>query len=227
MNDYVKGLEAVFYANQNLKYAESMKKYMQNNFEFIGLQKPLRASLQKPFLERHNLPEIQSIPEIILFLWQLPEREFQYFALALLEKFLAIAPRNFIELFETLILTKSWWDTVDMLASKFVGTIFFNDIALRKQYLEKWDSSDNLWIKRTCLLFQLNFKEKTDTELLETLIHKMIPSPEFFINKAIGWILREYSKTNSSWVIAFVENTNLANLSRREALKWLTNQGKI
>jgi 3-methyladenine DNA glycosylase AlkD len=82
-------------------------------------------------------------------------------------------------------------------------------------------NSGNMWLQRTALLFQLKYKKATDVNLLSDYILRLQGSKEFFINKAIGWILREYSKTDPDWVIQFVQNNNLANLSRREALKWI------
>ncbi len=81
--------------------------------------------------------------------------------------------------------------------------------------------SGNMWLQRTALLFQLKYKKATDTKLLTDYILKLQGSKEFFINKAIGWILREYSKTESDWVIEFVKKHQLAPLSHKEALKWL------
>ncbi len=111
---------------------------MKNKFSFLGLQKPLRAELQKPFLQKEKLPEMTVLPEVILHFWNLPEREFQYFALDLLEKYIPQSPLEFIELYETLLMTKSWWDTVDIIAAKFVGNIFLRDVLIRREYLRKW-----------------------------------------------------------------------------------------
>ena len=85
-------------------------------------------------------------------------------------------------------------------------------------------SSGNIWLQRTCLLFQLSYRSETDVDLLVKLIGELNGSKEFFINKAIGWILREYSKTDAEFVINYVDSIDLAPLSRREALKWLINK---
>ena len=71
------------------------------------------------------------------------------------------------------------------------------------------------------LIISLKYKSATDTELLNKFIIPLSKSKEFFIRKAIGWVLREYSKTNPDFVIAYVENHTLSGLSHREALKWL------
>ena len=130
-------------------------------------------------------------------------------------------PEQTIKLYEYLIMNKSWWDTVDMIASKFIGNMFLRFPDLREEYLTKWLNSENIWLRRVCILYQLKYKENTDTKILERVISKTSNTNEFFLNKAIGWILREYSKTNAEYVKNFVKNYNLSNLSKREALKWL------
>lgn len=148
-----------------------------------------------------------------------PEREFQYTALSLLDKFSRKAEASHITLLEELITTHSWWDTVDMLAGKLVGRLFARFPALIPDYTERWMSSGNIWLIRTAILFQLNYKQRTDADRLFDMIRRNVDSREFFINKAIGWALRQYAKTDEQAVIRFVEATPLNPLSVREALK--------
>lgn len=88
-------------------------------------------------------------------------------------------------------------------------------------------NSDNIWLQRTCLPFQLHYKDQSDVMLLGSIIMSLAKSDEFFIQKAIGWVLREYSETDAQAVINFVENNELPKLSMCGALKWLKNQGKL
>jgi 3-methyladenine DNA glycosylase AlkD len=118
-----------------------------------------------------------------------------------------------------MILQKSWWDTVDFIAVNLVGAYFKVFPHKRNVITQKWMASNNIWLQRSCLLFQLKYKELLDTEFLANTISSLLGSQEFFINKAIGWVLREYSKTNQEWVIHFVSNTPLNSLSEREALR--------
>jgi 3-methyladenine DNA glycosylase AlkD len=120
-----------------------------------------------------------------------------------------------------MIVTKSWWDTVDALAAHVVGTHFSRHPQVRAEYLSRWRHSDQIWLRRTTLLFQLRYKDRTDRDLVFALIDENLGSDEFFIQKAIGWALREYSKTDSQAVQEYVSATRLAPLSKREALKWL------
>lgn len=106
-----------------------------------------------------------------------------------------------------------------MLASKFLGNYYRNHPTLLEIKIREWSSSDNMWLNRTAILVQLKYKESTRLDLLEHAILPHIDSTEFFIQKAIGWALRELAKTNKIWVMQFVESHTLKPLSRREALK--------
>jgi len=118
-----------------------------------------------------------------------------------------------------MITHKSWWDTVDLIATKLVGEYFRIFPDQRGRYVEKWIASNNIWLQRTSIIFQLNYKEELDKEFLAYVINSLTGSKEFFINKAIGWILRQYGRTNPGWVIDFANKTRLNSLSRREALR--------
>ena len=92
---------------------------------------------------------------------------------------------------------------------------------VRKKYLAKWRRSDNFWLRRATILFQLGYKQDTDFALLCDIIRENLNSKEFFINKAIGWALRQYTRVDPQGVRNFVATTPLHPLSAREALKWL------
>jgi 3-methyladenine DNA glycosylase AlkD len=130
-------------------------------------------------------------------------------------------PSNFIKTIEHLLVNKSWWDTVDTLAGGAVGVHFQRFPAMREKYLAKWRKSDNFWLRRTTILFQLGYKKETDFLLLCDIIRENLDSKEFFINKAIGWALRQYARTDPQAVKKFVKVTPLEPLSRREAMKHL------
>ncbi|MBC8313112.1 MAG: DNA alkylation repair protein [Candidatus Cloacimonetes bacterium] len=224
---YLEPLFELFEANANPENAVQMAKYMKNKFAFLGIKKPLRSELMKQFYNKNGYPKISELKEICRTLWTQPYREYQYAADGMLHKFRRDVDKSFIALYEYLIVTKSWWDTVDALATQNVGVLFQRFPEMSEKYSPKWIDSQNIWLKRTALLFQLDYKEKTDVELLFKYIKKCAAHKDFFIRKAIGWVLREYSKTDAQIVIEFVKNNELSPLSKREALKWLKNKGKI
>ena len=112
-------------------------------------------------------------------------------------------------------------DTIDGL-DRIVGNIAFFDERINNLMLE-WSTDDDFWVRRIAIDHQLCRKDKTNTQLLEKILVNNFGSSEFFINKAIGWSLRDYSKTNPDWVRNFVETykDKMDKLSIREASKYL------
>ncbi|WP_375562695.1 DNA alkylation repair protein [Bernardetia sp. OM2101] len=223
MQTYLKTLQSEFESQANPKIAAQQKAYMRNQFEYVGIKTPQRRELQKPFLSKEFLPKKSELHQIVKILWQKPQRDYQLFAQELAFKYKKELEKEDIALFEFMILNKSWWDTIDFIAPKLVNQYFKSFPKERDFYIEKWLESKNIWLQRSAILFQLKDKENIDTHLLTSITISLIPSKEFFINKAIGWILREYSRTNPNWVIDFVEKneSELSNLSKREALRLL------
>jgi 3-methyladenine DNA glycosylase AlkD len=149
------------------------------------------------------------------------EREYQYLAIELMYRKRKLWTGDWLDLIETLILTKSWWDTVDGLAAKIAGTYFLRFSEFKEERIHRWIHSDNMWLNRSAIIFQLKFKDEVDTQLLTKSILPHIKSREFFHEKAIGWALRQYSKFNPDWVRDFLVEYQLRPLSIREASKYL------
>ena len=226
MSDYINALQGLFKSEADPVAAEPMKAYMRNQFEYLGVKMPRQRELQRQFTAEHGLPAMSDLTDVLLRLWDLPEREYQYMGIFILGKMEKKLPSEFIDTIETLILTKSWWDTVDTLSSNTVGTHFRRFPDVKDRTLKSWRKSENIWLRRTCLLFQLKYKENTDFDLLCDIIRENLGEKEFFINKAIGWALRTYSRVDAAKVRSFVAETDLHPLSAREALKWLERQEK-
>ena len=221
MHPYVASLKTLFEQNANPVQAGPMKKYMRDQFEYLGIKTPQNAALQKEFFAEYGLPPLSELDRILRELWSLPPREFQYVAVGLLGKFNKQIPANFIKTIEYMLTTKSWWDTVDTIAGGTVGVHFQEFPEIREKYLAKWRASEDFWLRRTAILFQLNYKKETDFDLLCKIIRENLDSKEFFINKAIGWSLRQYARIDPKAVKRFVKSTPLHPLSRREAMKHL------
>jgi 3-methyladenine DNA glycosylase AlkD len=214
-------LTKLFEANRNEANAGPMEKYMKDHFPFLGIKKPDRSVLEKQFFQETGLLKEPFNQEFIRELWAKDEREYQYTGLVYMEKSLKKLVKSDLNFMEELIQTKSWWDTVDAIAPKPVGEIVkrFPDVVT--ETIDCWATHDYLWLRRAALLFQLKYKENTNEELLYQYIRLNADSKEFFIQKAIGWVLREYSKTNPASVKKFIDATKLAPLSVREGSKYL------
>jgi 3-methyladenine DNA glycosylase AlkD len=217
----IQKLRDVFQTSGNETKATQMSKYMKGHFAYFGISAPLRNTIQKEWLKSIKGEEYD-FWELIYTLWEQEEREFQMVAVDLFKKYpkrnINIEDINYLEHF---IVTKSWWDTVDLIASNSVGFYFQKYPEKIEDIITKWRHSDNLWLNRTCLIFQLKYKDKVDFTLLKDLIIQYQPVKEFFIQKAIGWSLRQYTRVEPELVKEFVEEIQLSGLARREALRLL------
>lgn len=221
MHSYARDLKALLTHHANPREAIGMKRYMRDQFEYLGLKGPVMGGLLREHIDTHGLPPLADLDPILRQLWALPQREFQYAATSLLARLEKQLPASFIRTLEYLIVTKSWWDTVDSISTGTLGLHFRRYPRVKERYLAKWRRSQNFWLRRACILFQLNYKQETDFSLMQAIIRENLGSKEFFINKAIGWALRQYTRVDPQAVRTFVAETSLNPLSAREALKWL------
>jgi 3-methyladenine DNA glycosylase AlkD len=217
-------LVKLFEMHANPERAIKMRAYMKDQFDYLGLPSPLRKDLAKQFYSEYGYPAAEQLESVVIACWHFPQREYKYFAMELMVRMRKKAGHDAIHLYEDLITDGCWWDTIDGIAPSLVGYHFLQYPEERITYINKWIESDNIWLQRSCILFQLKYKSDTDTRLLSSIILKLKDSKEFFIRKAIGWILREYSKTDPGFVVRFIQSNELSGLSHREAVKWLERQ---
>ena len=222
MTAFINTLEIKFEQHANPKIALEQKAYMRNQFEFYGIKATERREIQKPFFIKEFLPKKDELENIVKSLWEKPQRDYQYFSQEFAFNYVKQFEKTDIELFEYMVTHKSWWDTVDFIAANLMGAYFKKYPEQINVTIKKWLNSNNIWLQRSALLFQLKYKENLDTDLLASSINSLLGSKEFFINKAIGWILREFSKTNPKWVLEFAGKTALSSLSRKEALRLIS-----
>jgi 3-methyladenine DNA glycosylase AlkD len=217
---FITQLEAAFRENANRETAIPMKKYMRNLFPFFGIKNEKRKAIQKEICNANQSELDQNFKQIALELINKSEREFHYCAMEIIIK---QSKRKYVRedilWIEKLITTKSWWDSVDTVAKHILGNYLLCFPEQILPVIANFSQSENLWLNRSAIIFQLGYKEKTNADLLLQECIKHSHSKEFFIQKAIGWALREFGKTNPEMVKLFVAKTNLKPLSKREALK--------
>lgn len=219
MHPYLIPIEKKFRQQANAENAKAMKAYLLNQFEFFGLKTPERRALCKEHYKQYPVTDLKELETIVKECFSLPQREFHYFAIELLAYHKKLWNLSSIKLMEYCLLQKSWWDSVDGMASDWLGPYFKLFTEQMIPVTSKWNLSKNMWLQRSSIMFQKAYKKDTDTTLLSKYILNCAGSKEFFIQKAIGWALREYSKTDSKWVVQFVKQHLLPPLSTREALK--------
>lgn len=209
----IRDLQRAYRAAADPELAVGMHAYMRDQFSFLGLQRKTRDEIDKTLVVDTDLAVLARA------CWKLPEREYQYFGMKILRQNAKKLDAEFIDVVEELITTKSWWDTVDELAQNVVGPMVMNHPALKKR-MDAWSRSENLWLARTAILHQNKFRAKTDTARLFKYCAARAAEKDFFMRKAIGWALRDYSATDPEAVRAFVAaHPKLSPLSVKEALR--------
>ncbi len=221
VGDYILLLNSALSAAADPVKAAGAKKYMKDQSGFYGVSSPRRKEILRGFLAENGLPQFADIEDFAKGCWQIPYREMQYCAMEILFRMRKKLTPSHISLLELLIQNKGWWDTVDFISPSLAGGIFQAYPHIVDEVTQRWQNHENMWMRRSAILHQLKFKEKTNQERLFRICSNLAHEQEFFIRKAIGWALREYAKTNEASVRAFVAATRLSGLSRREAMKHL------
>ncbi|GAB2913414.1 DNA alkylation repair protein [Nonomuraea fastidiosa] len=202
--------------------AEAMRAYMKSDMPFLGVQAvPRRAALRRVFAE-HRLESAPEWRRAVLSLWREAEyREERYAAIELSGHHFYRDYQTLytVPMYEEMIVTGAWWDLVDELATHRIGHLLAAYPETMRPLMLEWAHDADLWKRRTAILCQNRFKERTDTALLYACIEPSLSDNDFFARKAIGWALREYAKTNPDEVVRYVRAKGITGLSRREALK--------
>lgn len=204
----------------DIEKAKHMAMYMKDQFSFLGIQTPKRKEITKAYFK--EVKKIKSIDwDFVDCCWGKSYREAQYVAIDYLKMMKEYIVLEDLQKIKSLLINKSWWDTVDGL-HRVIG-----DIALKYPEMDKtmiqWSLDSNFWLRRVAINHQMFRKEKMKKSLLNEILINNLGQDEFFINKAIGWILRDYSKTNPEWVRDFIDKNieGLSKLSIRESSKYL------
>jgi 3-methyladenine DNA glycosylase AlkD len=204
--------------------APTMQAYMKSVLPYHGVPAPVLRGLCKTYFAEPPFATRAQWQSQVLHLWRHARfREERYAAM-----YLTGDPRarpfqtlTAMPLYEELIVTGAWWDYVDDIASHRVGPILKDYPAPMRRRLLAWSKSSDLWKRRTSIICQLGFKSDTDLVLLYACIEPSLSSKEFFLQKAIGWALRQYAWTDAAEIRRYVRlnDSRLSALSRREALK--------
>jgi 3-methyladenine DNA glycosylase AlkD len=211
-------------AHRDPERAAPAAAYMRDRFEFLGLGVPRQRSLGRKAVAGLPDPTEPELATTALTMWEQDEREYQYFACDYLRAHVGVPGPGFLGTTRTLLTTKSWWDTVDPLATRFVGELVQRHPQLRGE-MDAWASpaETNPWLIRTAILHQLHYGKGTDTERLFGYCTAQAGHTDFFVRKAIGWALRQYARTEPHEVRGYLAANRhlLSPLSLREAAKHL------
>ncbi len=227
MHPIVADARAALTAFADPEAAAAMAAYMKTTQPFFGVKRPQRVPIER-HLAKTSAPSSQREYEAtVLALWEQPEREMQYTALSVARKWKTFVTSSSLPLYLRLVREGGWWDLVDELAAHLVGRVWQRERAVVGPLADTWIDDDDLWIRRTALIGQIRHKHETDAARLFDYCRRRCDERAFFIRKAIGWALREYSYVAPDQVIAFLEahRDQLSGLSLREASKGLVRNG--
>ena len=217
---FIKDLTNLYSKHANAENATHMKNYMRGQFEFYGIKTKERRTLLKQAIASNEEEVVTNVRELTFQLYKLPQREFHLTANEIFDKQLRKKYlKDDIVLIERLITENSWWDTVDFIAKWVLGNYLTIYPDMVETTITRFSNVDNIWLNRSTIIFQLGYKHNTNEELLFKQCMAYKESNEFFIQKAIGWALREYGKTSPQSVLNFVNSTSLKPLSHREAIR--------
>jgi len=217
-------LRAELFRAQNPKKAGPMQAYMKSAMPYLGIQTPeLRAICTRVFAA-HPIQTAADWQSTCLGIWREAQfREERYASIGLTGFRLnrSFQTLETLAMYEEMIITGAWWDFVDSSAAKRLGALLRSYPARMRTMMLKWSRCGNLWKRRSAILCQLGFKGETDLDLLYACISPSLSSKEFFLQKAIGWALRQYAWTDPREVARYVREhaDDLSPLSKREALK--------
>lgn len=222
MHPFLHDLETSFIKFADVNTAQKQSAYLRGKFPFFGIKKPQVQAIVKDLLKKHPISSSQELYLVLESLWDRKQREFHASALLVTKKNVRLWEPHYLSLFEKMIRIHSWWDTVDEIAAHLVGNLLIKYPHLQKR-MDDWIQDPFLWIRRSALLHQLAWKDQTNPTRLFKYCENLISEKEFFIRKAIGWVLRQYSKTCPSAVQTFVDDhrSSLSPLSLKEATKYL------
>ena len=213
--------------NGDATKAPQMQAYMKTNQPFYGVQSKLRKQIFRDAIRKYPITTRDEWEKVILELWNGTHREAMYQALEVAERYKKYHDKDAWKICEKMLRTATNWDTVDGLSSNLIG-VLVDKYRHFETNIWEWTDDENYWVRRAALLVHLKHKEKTNIKLLSQTILKLAHEKEFFIRKAIGWVLRQYSYTDADWVKQFIsENKDkLSGLSKREGLKAINRKNK-
>lgn len=207
--------------------AVPMARYMKTDMPFYGVQKSGREKIARAIKWHYRPGTFEEYLELVNLLWSKEHREEKYLAIQLARTYRLFITTDSLELYERLIREGAWWDFVDEIAIKLIGPVLRNEPEVMEPVLDEWIEDENMWIRRAALLSQVLHRDKTDKDRLFRYCKARLGDDEKFVQKAIGWALRDYSRANSEAVRSFLmkHGDEMSELAFREAARVLNKKG--
>lgn len=213
---FIEALEEQFEMHKDIFYAKKIEKLMKYAYPFIGIKGHLRLQILK-YLYPDYKEEIESnLISIVQKLYAKEEREYHYIALELLKKNITLLYKvEYFIFLKDLLDTKANWDTTDIIAKDIVSKYLLYFPELKHAMINLLVNSGNTWKIRSAIIFQINYREKTNKNLLFIICDKFLDTNDNNIYNAIIWALKEYKKYNEVAVNQFLKDKNFSLVSKK------------
>ncbi len=203
--------------------AAQEKRYLKSDLDHYGTSVPAVRAVVKEATGKLSLDHDQVI-ELVRLLWAEPVHERRAAAAELLEQQVDLLRADDIDLLELLLRESRTWALVDNLSASVVGPLSERETSL-DDVLDRWAVDDDFWIRRSALLAQLIplRQGRGDFDRFARYADAMLEEKEFFIRKAIGWVLRDTGKLRPELVFAWLlpRASRASGVTLREAVKYL------
>lgn len=216
-------LEAELRAQGDPARAAGEKRYLKSRLQFHGVTLPQLERTVRAFTVAQPIADRAALTALAVALWEGPVHERRMAAVVLLERHRQLLTPDDLPLLERLIRESQTWAYVDALAANVVGPLCAG-AAGTGQVLDRWAGDPDFWVRRSALLSQLRpVRDGAPLDRFLRYVDAMLDEREFFIRKAIGWVLREAGKTRPGEVTAWLAERidRVSGVTLREAVKYL------
>ena len=218
-------LEAALRAAGDPERAAGAKAYLKSDLEFLGVRAPPLRAVARAFLAEHPDIDRAALIALVQTLWKRPVYDLKAVAVALLERRTKDLVTGDLDLVEDLLRRSHTWALVDWLCTKVAAPLVEADPGAAAATLKRWSRDEDFWIRRSSLLAQLPALRAGggNFELFASFAARMVEEKEFFIRKAIGWVLRDVSRKRPDLAFGFLSDHlhEVSGLTLREGSKYL------
>jgi 3-methyladenine DNA glycosylase AlkD len=229
LTETVAEVEASLRRHAKPERAAGEKRYLKSDLEFLGVGVPdLRREVRLWSKEHPELDRV-GLLKLCRALWQRPVHELRVFAIELLRAGRGSLDGSDLAFLEWMLSDANTWAYVDAIAVHLAGPLVESFPELSSD-LDRWAAAENFWLRRSAMLALLLplRRGSGDWRRFERYADDMLEEREFFIRKAIGWVLREVSKKYPERVSEFVGSRveRVSGVTFREAIKYLPEEDR-
>jgi 3-methyladenine DNA glycosylase AlkD len=221
----VDDIDAALRARASPERAEHEKHYLKSELTHYGVSVPTIRAICKATASQHPNLSHRELVSLVRALWARPVHEHRMLSIELLAAYHDRLKADDVALIETLLRQSRTWALVDPLAISVVGRLAERDAGV-SSVLDRWAGDEDFWVRRAALLSHLVAlrRGEGDFERFCRYADTMLEDREFFIRKAIGWVLRDTGKKRPDLVYTWLapRASRASGVTVRETIKPLS-----